>query len=158
MDRNRGRVAIQSVICIVTGSTAVVGWEEERRVEGHRSRQWWRQWQQQQQRLVIDIRDLALPPDPASQSASLQQHWTHWTHSAKMAASRCTHWTPQQTSLYFHVANCACHAYVAGIESAVLRFRLMQHTTIQWCTEAQVIEFFCKGSHSVNKTLKKLHK
>lgn len=135
MDRNRGRVAIQSVICVVTGSTVAVGWEEERRVEGHRSRQWWRQWQQQQQqqRLVIDIRDLALPPDPASQSASLQQHWTHWTHSAKMAASRCTHWTPQQTNLYFRVANCACHAYIVGIESAEKRAK----NRAGWCSAFQ---------------------
>lgn len=46
--------------------------EDERRVEGHHSRQ----WRQQQQRLVIDIRVLALPPDPASQPASSKTELT----------------------------------------------------------------------------------
>lgn len=42
--------------------------ELKKKREVKNGEQW--QWQQQHQRLVIDIRDLALPPDPAS----LQQH------------------------------------------------------------------------------------
>lgn len=34
------------------------------------------------------------------QPASLQQHWTPWTHWAKMAASlHCTQWTPQHSNI-----------------------------------------------------------
>lgn len=50
---------------------------EERRGEGRRTRQ----WRRQQQRLVIDIRDLALPPDPASQPASSNIELTELTES-----------------------------------------------------------------------------
>lgn len=64
------KFAIQSAICVCDGQ------QGERREEGHRGRQrWWRR----RRRLAIDIRDLALPPDPVSQSASSNTELTEPT-------------------------------------------------------------------------------